>query len=241
MDIADFPTTVQSETVGKLRSAILSGRFAPGERMVEAALCEMMEVSRTSIREALRRLEGEKLVRIVPNKGPSVAELSWEEAEEIYHVRRILEAEAAGLFTARASKADIAAMRKLLLIFSQAVAEGDSIGRINATSDFYDVILRGCGNRIIFDILQGLKMRINLLRSRSMSRPGRSQSSATELRRILRAIEAGDARKARRAAAAHVAAACAVARDIFGPTAPSKSPAKTPPRSAGIRPRRPRT
>jgi DNA-binding GntR family transcriptional regulator len=209
------PRSVQSETVDKLREAILSGAFTPGERLVEVRLCEMINVSRTSIREALRRLEGERLVVITPNVGPSVAALSWEEAEEIYYVRRLLEAEAASLFARRASPEQIATMRTALAAFSRAVRRGDAMGRITATSRFYDVILRGCGNRVICEILHRLAMRINLLRSRSMSLPGRSRSSLSELRRILRAIEAGDAKAAYSAAADHVAAASAAARVAF--------------------------
>ncbi|MGE3625836.1 MAG: GntR family transcriptional regulator, partial [Hyphomicrobiales bacterium] len=97
IDLTISPQTVQSQVVSKLRDAILSGHFQPGERLVESALCEMANVSRSSIREALRRLEAEKLIVIVPNKGPSVANITWEEAEDIYQVRALLEGGAAYL------------------------------------------------------------------------------------------------------------------------------------------------
>src|SRR5579862_2692037 len=93
MDLRVTPRLVQSQIVSKLREAILSGHFKPGERLVESTLCEMVNVSRSSLREALRRLEGEKLILNVPNRGPSVAEISWVEAEEIYNARILLEAD----------------------------------------------------------------------------------------------------------------------------------------------------
>ncbi|MGH8617820.1 MAG: GntR family transcriptional regulator [Burkholderiales bacterium] len=215
MDLKVAPVTVQEQTANKLRDAILSGYFKPGERLIEAGLCSLMSVSRTSIREALRRLEAEKLIVIVPNKGPSVAEISWDEAEEIYRVRAMLEGEAAALFAQRATTANKNEMRKALESFSRAAQGDDAMGRIAATNRFYEVMLAGCGNRIISELLTGLVARVNFLRARSMSQPGRTRHSTTELRRILTAIERKDVAAARTAAVEHVLAACAVARESF--------------------------
>lgn len=215
MDLRVAPLTVQRQTADKLRDAILSGHFKPGERLVESGLCTMMNVSRTSIREALRRLEAEKLIVITPNKGPSVAAITWEEAEEIYHVRAMLEAEAAAQFARRATVADVKKMRKALEAFTKAAESNDAMGRLEATSRFYEVMLAGCGNRIISELLAGLVARVNFLRARSMSRPGRARHSVIELRRILSAVEKKDAAAAGAAAVEHVVAACAAARDSF--------------------------
>lgn len=217
MDLKIEPQTVQVQTANKLRDAILSGYFKPGQRLMEAELCETMRVSRTSVREALRRLEGEKLVTIIPNRGPSVAEITWAEAKEIYDVRAILEGEAAALFAKRATVEQKREMAQALRAFGKADAEDDAIGRLTSTSRFYDVMLQGCGNSIIRELLQGLVARINFLRARSMSRPGRGRYSATEMQRILRAIEKKDAAGARAAAVQHVRAACAAAETVFEP------------------------
>ena len=101
MDLTISPRSVQQETVRLVREAITSGYFKPGERLVEAKLCSMLGVSRTSVREALRVLATGKLITIAPNKGPSVAELTWKEAQGIYHLRALLEGEAAALAAAR--------------------------------------------------------------------------------------------------------------------------------------------
>jgi DNA-binding GntR family transcriptional regulator len=215
MGLKVTPKTVQSQTVKKLRDAILTGYFKPGQRLTESALCQVMNVSRTSIRESLRRLEGEKLIVIVPNKGPSVAEISWPKAQEIYQVRGLLEAEAAALFAQRATRIEIQNMRAALDGYAQAMKKSDTIGRLNTTSIFYDVLQKGCGNKVIGETLENLMAQINLLRSRSMSRPGRSQHSLAEMRDILHAIAAHDAIGARRATKRHIDAAAAAAKEAF--------------------------
>src|SRR6202044_153255 len=90
------PETLRHQVENVLRQAITSGRFAPGARLIERELCETLGVSRTSVREALRRLEAEKLVRSVPHKGPVVAIMSKQEATELYAIRGLLEGFAAG-------------------------------------------------------------------------------------------------------------------------------------------------
>ncbi len=209
--------TVQGQAANKLRDAILTGYFKPGQRLIESDLCELMQVSRTSMREALRRLEAERLITIIPNRGPSVSAISWEEAEQIYAVRAMLEGEAVALFARRATLDDNRRMRSALKAFVEADEKDDVIGRLSSTSQFYEVILAGCGNGVIREVLQGLVARINFLRARSMSRPGRAGHSASELRRILMAIEKKDPSAARDAAVVHVQSACAAAREVFEP------------------------
>ncbi|MFT8243695.1 GntR family transcriptional regulator [Roseomonas sp. BN140053] len=199
--------TVQAQAVSTLREAILSGHFQPGQRLVETELCGTLGISRPSLREALRRLEGERLVSIVPNRGPSVAEITWTQAEQIYGLRALLEGEAAAAAATAATPAQLAAMREALAAFDAAAAAGDAAGRVSATTRFFDALLAAAGNAVIEEVLRGLLARINLLRGRSMSRAGRARESAAEMRVILDAVARRDAAAARAAAAAHVAAA----------------------------------
>jgi DNA-binding GntR family transcriptional regulator len=167
------------------------------------------------VREALRRLEAEKLVTLVPNKGPSVATITWQEAEQIYDVRALLEGEAAALFAARVSDADVVGMKSALDSFDRAAAQDDAAGRLESTRQFYQIMLAGCGNIVIREMLEGLFARINFLRARSMSRQGRAQQSAVEMGRILAAVVRRDPVAARQAAVEHVRAACAAGRKVF--------------------------
>ncbi|WP_246725150.1 GntR family transcriptional regulator [Beijerinckia sp. L45] len=224
MDLKIVAQTVQGQTVRKLRDAIISGIFQPGDRLIEADLCNRLGVSRPSVREALRSLEAERLIMIVPNKGPIVPILTLVESREIYDVRSLLEGEAAALFAARASKEAIATMRRALDAFDAAVKTDDKSGQLETTRQFYEEILSGCGNRIIYEVLAVLLARITFLRAKSMSQEGRAQKSGKEMRAIFRAIAAHDSEAARTAAMSHVryaseAAAKAYAIEQKKPTA----------------------
>lgn len=210
-----IPVTVTAQTVAKLREAILSGVFKPGERLLEQNLCERMGVSLTSVREALRRLEAERLITMTPNRGPSVTEIAWSEARSIYEVRALLEGEAAALFAKRASHKELADMKLALADFERAVSMDSPLDRLLTTEQFYAVILRGCGNPIIAEIIQGLVARITFLRARSMSLKGRARHSAVEMWRMYDAIENRKPEAARKAAVEHVTAASVAAREAF--------------------------
>lgn len=209
------PVAVRELAADTLRQAIIRGDLLPGERLVEAELSKRMGVSRPSVREALSQLAAEKLVTIVPNKGPSVASISWKEAQEIYHVRSLVEGEASYLFAGRASRKDLAGMRSALKAFAQAMARDDTPNLVSSTGAFYTIMLNGCGNGIITELLAGLNARIGVLRARSMSRPGRARHSLAEMTAMLERFEAGDAEGARAATHSHVRAAAAAARESF--------------------------
>jgi DNA-binding GntR family transcriptional regulator len=215
MDLKVSPNTTQQLSVKKLRQAILAGLFKPGDRLIEADLCRMLGVSRPSVREALRSLEAERLVVIIPNKGPQIPIISWDQAEQIYQVRALLEGEAAALSAQRVGAEDLSVMRQALKDFARSVRSEDAEGRVDATARFYDVILNSCGNAVICEILQGLHARVNFLRWRSMSRPGRAKFSLRELKDILQALEDHDAVAARAAAVKHTEMARRAAKEAY--------------------------
>src|SRR5690242_12081163 len=93
--------TLRLRVEDKLRAAIASGRFMPGQRLIERELCALLGVGRTSVREALRQLEAEGLVSTVPHRGPMVSIISAEELEHIYAVRGLLEGYAGRKFAER--------------------------------------------------------------------------------------------------------------------------------------------
>jgi DNA-binding GntR family transcriptional regulator len=206
------PRTVQQATVDKLRLAIFSGLFQPGSRLVESQLCEQLGVSRPSLREALRSLQAERLIEIVPNKGPSVPSLSWEDATGIYEVRELLEVEAAGRCASRISTAQLEELEKALLAFQAAASSNESMAQVTTAADFYAIILGNCGNPILEEVHRGLLARISFYRGQSMSLKGRAQSSLREMREIFDAIAAGDEKAARRASRRHVLKAKAAAK-----------------------------
>ena len=207
-----LPRTVQQETVDKLRLAIFSGMFEPGSRLVESQLCAQLGISRPSLREALRSLQAERLVDIVPNRGPSIPALTWEEMTAIYEVRELLEVEAVGRCSRRISKEQLQELEKSLSAFEAAASSNDSMARVTTAADFYSIILASCGNPILEEVHRGLVARISFFRARSMSLKGRAQSSLAEMREIYESVAAGDEKAARKASKKHILKAKAAAK-----------------------------
>ena len=212
LDLRISPRTVQQETVEKLRIGIISGLFKPGSRLIESQLCAQLGISRPSLREALRSLAAERLVEIVPNRGPSIPNLSWEEATAIYEVRELLEVEAAGRCALLISPGQLAKLKQSLNAFEAAIKNNDSISRVATAADFYTTILANCGNPILEEIHSGLLARISFFRGRSMSLSGRAHGSLEEMKDIYEAIAAGDEKAAREASRLHITRAKAAAK-----------------------------
>ncbi|MCW5284272.1 GntR family transcriptional regulator [Verminephrobacter eiseniae] len=199
------PESLRHHIENVLRQAIMSGRLAPGARLVERELCESLDVSRTSVREALRSLEAEKLVRTVPHKGPMVAVMSRREASDLYAIRGLLEGFAAREFAKRADNAAIARFGDGAKKLRAAALASDQPGVLAAKTHLYDILLDNCGNVLVKEILTSMYSRINLLRATSLMHPDRLPSSLKEIDALFKALKARDADAAEAAARLHVA------------------------------------
>ncbi|WP_422768699.1 GntR family transcriptional regulator [Plantactinospora sp. WMMC1484] len=196
------PALIRSQVLENLRQAILDRRLAPGQRLIERELVELTGVSRTSVREALRELAAEGLVTAIPNKGTIVTSVSAEEARQLYQVRSVLEALAGRLFVEHASAAQRRALVRALDRVDRLAASGAPI--LTAKDAFYDVLFEGGGNLALRSVVGSLHARVSVLRSLSLSVPGRLEHSVAELHAIVDAVVAGDADAAAAACARHV-------------------------------------
>lgn len=203
--------TLRELALEKLRDAILNLRFKPGERLVERHLCDQLGVSRTVVREALRHLETEGLVETLPHQGPAVARPDPHSIEEIYEMRALLEALAAKACAENASDRDIARLGKALDRIVAAYERGDPALVLKSTTEFYEVLFRGSGKLVAWEVVRSLNARVNFLRAMTISTPGRDKSGVAEMRRIVDAIVARDASAAHIAAIDHVRAAARLA------------------------------
>jgi DNA-binding GntR family transcriptional regulator len=197
-------TSLRQQVLETLRRAILEFHFKPGDRLIERELCDLVGVSRTSVREALRHLESEGLVQNLPNKGPVVATVTREEAQALYEVREALEGLAARLFTERATAKQVDNLQEALNRLAAAFGQGDIRLIVAEATGFYEVLLEGCGNPIIRDQIRALQARVVFLRGTSMSQPGRAPGSRQEMRAIVDAIVRRDGTAAEEAAKQHV-------------------------------------
>jgi DNA-binding GntR family transcriptional regulator len=210
-----------------LRSAIETGLLQPGARLVERDLCAQLNVSRTSLREALRELQAEGILFQAGARGLSVGTVSREEAENAYRIRAVLEALAVQQFIERASDADVRSLGKEADQLKAAYRSGD-VARILVTKRaFYERICTGAANELALDILNRLVLRTSSLRSRSLARAARQMQSVEEIDAIVDAIQARDAARGARAAAQHVENAMSSAFSVLSPdAAASETPAK---------------
>jgi DNA-binding GntR family transcriptional regulator len=196
---------VREQVLDLLRELIVEQRLQPGHRLVERELVEQIGVSRTTVREVLRQLAAEGLVTTIPQKGAIVAMPSPEEAAELYEVRAALEGLAARRFVAHASDSQVAALRSAFDGVERVTEDGGDIrAMLRAKDRFYDVLLKGSGNRSVYAILSGLQARVSVLRSNSLSRPGRPERAVAEIRAIVEAVEARDADAAAAACERHI-------------------------------------
>jgi GntR family transcriptional regulator, trigonelline degradation regulator len=191
--LSEHPPLRRDQAFERLRDAIITGHFAPGARLIERELCEAMGVSRTSIREVLRRLEAEQLIEVEPRKGPIVARLTRKQVEEIYEVRAMLEAAIVRRFTIEASAENIAALKRINETLSRVRDQGDVVAIVNTTRQFIEYMMGVVDHELIGDMLRKLNARISVARVLAISVPGRLQQSARELEIVMEAIERRDA------------------------------------------------
>jgi DNA-binding GntR family transcriptional regulator len=196
-----------------LRQAIISGRLAPGARLVERELIEMMDVSRTVIREALRQLESEGLVATIANKGPVVRDLSAGEARDLYAIREVLVGLAARLFVANAKPDQIDSLRLALDEVTRCYTAGDPAKILEAKNAFYDVLIAGAASESLSSMISTLHARISRWRAIGLTHPNRSpkrsRESVNSLRAMFAAIKAGEPLKAEQLAREETAQAAA--------------------------------
>jgi DNA-binding GntR family transcriptional regulator len=211
MRVSAQAAPVRHQTVINLRQAILEGRFQPGDRLYEQKLCDMMGVSRTSIREALRQLESEGIVTIIANRGPVVTEVTLQAAEDIYQVRELLEGLAADLFARRADDKAIKALEAAVSNLEKCIQRKDFGALLKRKNEFYDILLGGCGNQVVHTLLNSLLARVSVLRGISLSRAERPRQSLTEIKKIMKAIKNRDPEAAYEASKEHIRRAAAVA------------------------------
>jgi DNA-binding GntR family transcriptional regulator len=188
VEVQRFAAPLRQQVVDALRQAIIDGRLAPGARLTERELTEMMQVSRTVIREALRQLESEGLIAIIPNKGPVVRELTLPEAKDLYQIRAVLEGLAARLFTEHASDGQLKRLAAALDVVVQAYAGGDAQKVLETKNGFYEALFEGAGSDTLSSMLNSLHARIWRWRALGLSHPDRSAQRSKESMRNLRAM-----------------------------------------------------
>lgn len=191
----------------RLEAAIISGHLEPGAKLSEQGLAASLGVSRGPLREAIRRLEGRKLLERTPNIGVRVAQLSLKDLNEILQVREAMEGMACGLAATNMSDDEIAVLRKLLDSHGKqkSVQEGKGYYQESEDFDFHFRIVTGSGNKRLAQMLTGdLYYLLRVYRYKSSTKPGRALEALEEHQAIIAALERRDGPGAEQAMRTHL-------------------------------------
>ena len=139
-----------------LRTAILEGKLKSGQRLMEVQLAEQLGVSRTPIREAIRKLELEGLVIMLPRKGAYVADMSFKDLIDVLEIRASLEGLAASLASGRRRDEDIEGLEKLAREFEESVKSGDIEEVLKKDVEFHEYIFSLANNKKLYQIINSL-------------------------------------------------------------------------------------
>lgn len=187
-----------------LREAILNQVLCPGERLMEIQLAEEMGVSRTPVREAIRKLELEGFIVMVPRRGAYVAGISMKDIREVFEVRGALEALAARLASERITAEELEEMERRLVKESEETEANNLQKIIEIDTSFHELLYQAARNDRLIQFVNNLQEQLHRFRSASLARPGRSKTALEEHRKIVEALAERDGRLAEQLAREHI-------------------------------------
>jgi len=191
-----------------LRDGIVEGHYAAGTSLSEVALSEELGTSRTPVREALKQLEGEGLVRIVPRVGTFVAEPSRRDVLELFVLKEVLEGLAARLLAQRGTVPEVELLERNVMESEQAARRRDGDGLRALVVEFHELVVQGADSRKLQLTYRWHMNQLGLPRliARTLEQPGRADRSVAEHRLVLERILAKDPHGAELAMRDHVRA-----------------------------------
>lgn len=196
--------TLKEASYVLLRADIISQKLRPGQAIREDELSKKIGLSRTPVREMLRRLEQEDLVRVVPHRGVFVSNLTPEDIAEVLDIRIALETAAARAAALKMTEEHMTELHHITKQLDSAVKDRDSIASFEADSRLHNLILVTAGNHRVHRIIANLMGQILRIRFISGHKPGRINTTASEQRSIVRALERRDAEGAGDAMMVHL-------------------------------------
>ena len=198
---------LRGEVFHTIQENILNGVYAENEELRENTLAQELGVSRTPVREALRQLELEGLVKIIPNKGACVTGITKKDVKDIYAVRSMLEGLCARWATENISDKQIDALEEIILLSEFHVKRGKE-GQTNQVAEldgkFHEVLYEASNSRILKHVLSDFHKYVRMARKSSVANPERAEKSIEEHKKILQAIKDKNADEAELMANEHM-------------------------------------
>ncbi|MDR5750799.1 MULTISPECIES: GntR family transcriptional regulator [unclassified Caballeronia] len=196
--------TANAESIAEhIRAAILEHRLAPGAKLTEAQLCEVFEVKRGTVRQALAQLAGERLVDLEPNRGAFVASPTLQEVHEVFEMRRIIEMAVVERICSGHGTRRLKSISSTIGRERRAFESHDFTAWIRLSGEFHTELAALTGNTVLCECLSGLVARSTLI-SALYESLGKSSCSFEDHEEILAALDAGDSAKATELMARHL-------------------------------------
>ncbi len=174
-----------------LRDEILYGKLKPGERLMEIAISERLGVSRTPVREAIRRLEQEGLVEMFPRRGAQVSGVTEKSLADVLEARKTLETFTVNAACSRITKEQLGRLRQANTVFEEATISKDAARIAEADEDFHHIIIEAAGNERITETLNNLKEQLFRFRFEYLKDVKEYSHLVEDHRMLIEAIEAG--------------------------------------------------
>lgn len=187
-----------------LRKAILKGELKPGERLMEIALAERLGVSRTPVREAMRKLELEGLVVMIPRRGAQVANITEKDLNDVLEVRMALENLSIENACTRMTEEQLGELLKTAREFEETMAEGNLVKLAEADVAFHEVIYRSSDNRRLNQVLNNLREQIYRYRVEYLKDEETRKLLVREHEEICEAIRSRNVKKAQEISYQHI-------------------------------------
>lgn len=188
----------------ELKMQILTGAIVPGTRMMEVELANEIGVSRTPVREAIRKLEKEGLVTIEPRRGAYASQISTKDMVEILEVRQNMEGLAAFFAASRMTSDQMEELKIIEEKYNEAVKSGDMQEMIKYDTKFHRMIVESCNNKVLVQMIEQLQELVLRFRYIYYDNFKRAENMPEEHMEIMQAIETGNAEAARNAADTHI-------------------------------------
>ncbi|MFQ5913862.1 MAG: GntR family transcriptional regulator [Nitrospinota bacterium] len=198
------PRPVSRAVAAEIRKAILEGRLGAGQRLVEKVLTATFGVSRTSVREALKELEAQGYISLVPHKGAFVSQPTEEEIRDLYAVASVLEGLAARLAAVRMTDEELERLRGITVSLEKCRLKGDIDGYYHHNHLFHRTFVAACGNASLLELAEWVRSQIVKTRILSHEVPDRLDQSMREHRGILSAFLRRDPVRAEKRVVRHL-------------------------------------
>ena len=187
-----------------LRQAILKGELKPGERLMEIALADKLGVSRTPIRESMRKLELEGLVVMIPRRGAQVANITEKDLNDVLEVRIALESMAIEKACKRMTEEQMLKMRRAEKNFERVMAEGNLVRIAEADVEFHEMIYQAADNARLYQVLSNLREQMYRYRVEYLKEEETRNQLIREHEQLSRAIRERDVEKAQELSFRHL-------------------------------------